>query len=324
MNVLCGIVFGKKYDYNDEEFQKVNSFCKLTLEGVADTFIIGFLPWLRFFPSNGLKKVKKGVAIRDALIQQQLKTHREAFNPNQIRDYTDYVLKYSKEYGTSSNLDEQLNEENMTMMLQDIFISGSEITLSTLLWFAVYLVHWPKYQDEIYDEIVSVVGEKRYPSLDDRPTLNLFESAMKETLRLSSVVPLGIPHRSLQNTSIKNFNIPQNTNVAVNLWQLHHDGRFWSEPDTFNPYRWLNDKKLYDKNKNQNYLAFSAGLRVCKGYHTTESIIFLFFTRLIRDFRFDLKPGASLPDLNGVLRVTLTPDVSNIFLKPRLNNLVSQ
>ncbi|XP_047136965.1 steroid 17-alpha-hydroxylase/17,20 lyase isoform X1 [Hydra vulgaris] len=324
MNVLCGIVFGTQYEENDKELEKVISFKQLILDGVADTFAISFLPWLRFFPSNGLKKVRKGVLIRDKLLRFQLKKHRETYNPVQIRDYTDYVLKYSKEFETSRNIDEQLSEDNMEMMLQDIFISGSETTISTLLWFAVYLVNWPKYQDDIYDETIKIVGNDRYPSLSDRPKLHLFESAMKETLRLSSVIPLGLPHRSLEETSIKKFKIPKNTNVMINLWQLHHDSKSWSDPHTFNPYRWLNDKNIFDKSKNPNYLPFSTGLRACLGYHTTESIIFLFFTRLIRDFNLCLKPGASTPSLNGVLRVTLTPDTSYIILKPRSNNLISQ
>ena len=309
-------MFGKRYEYEDSEFKEILLFMNFVFAGVASTNAIAYMPWLRFFPLDGLKKLKKGLSIRDPILRQQLTQHRQTYNENNLRDFTDYVIKFSRDEVTLKKFGEVLTDDHMELLLNDLFIAGTETTLTTLLWGIIYLIHWPKYQDEIYTEIILKIGQDRYPSLKDRDALPLVNAALSETLRLSSVTPLGVPHKSMEDTTLlTKLNIPKGTTVLINHWQLHHDEHYWSNPHEFNPYRWLGDDKNVDSLKS--FLPFSAGTRVCLGKNIAEAELFLFYSRLVRDFKFEVKPGDCLPSLIGNDGITLTPKKFEAFIVPR-------
>jgi len=50
-----------------------------------------------------------------------------------------------------------------------MFGAGYETTSTTLRWAIAYLVHHPKWQTEIQNQLDEVVGRDRMPGLDDRP-----------------------------------------------------------------------------------------------------------------------------------------------------------
>ena len=79
---------------------------------------------------------------------------------------------------------------------------GSETTTTCLRWLLVYFLHWPNTQEEVYQEIIKVVGTERYPDLDDQANLHLTQATIQEALRLSSVSQLGVPRTAVKDSSI--------------------------------------------------------------------------------------------------------------------------
>ena len=59
------------------------------------------------------------------------------------------------------------------------------------------------------------------------------------------VVPLGVPHGTTTWTTIDDgkYQLPPNCMVMVLHWHLNRDPELWSEPETFNPERFLNEAK---------------------------------------------------------------------------------
>lgn len=51
----------------------------------------------------------------------------------------------------------------------DLFIAGAETTSTTLTWMFLLLALNPQPQEKLFEEIDSVVGKSRLPSLHDRP-----------------------------------------------------------------------------------------------------------------------------------------------------------
>ena len=124
---------------------------------------------------------------------------------------------------------------------------------------------------------------------------------------LSSVSPLGLPHKSVKDSSIGGMKIPKDTEVFFNLWSIMRDAREWDDPKSFNPWRWLDESGAYVPRKHQSFLPFSTGRRGCLGESLAWKELFIIFTRIVRDFRVEPNKDEKLPSLQGCSGVVLAP-----------------
>ena len=67
---------------------------------------------------------------------------------------------------------------------------------------------WPDVQRKARRELDAVVGRDRLPTMDDLESLPYIQAIVLETLRWMPVLPLGLPHRSLEDDEYKGYFIP--------------------------------------------------------------------------------------------------------------------
>ena len=77
---------------------------------------------------------------------------------------------------------------------------------------------YPEVQKKARAELDAVVGPNRLPSWEDRDSLPYITAIAKESIRWQSVVPLGVPHRSLADDEYKGYYIPAGSTVIANIW----------------------------------------------------------------------------------------------------------
>lgn len=138
-------------------------------------------------------------------------------------------------------------DEQFLHLLADLFGAGLDTTLTTLRWFLLYIAKNQEIQGKIYEELIGVTGKERNPCLDDIKQLPLFESSIAETQRIRSVVPVGIPHGSTEESIFNGYRIPQGTMIVPLQWAVHMDTNIWKNPDEFNPERFINDAGQFEK-----------------------------------------------------------------------------
>ncbi|XP_065649367.1 cytochrome P450 2U1-like [Hydra vulgaris] len=320
INVICFIVFGERYQYLDPEFKEVLTTINDIVDGLSNTTAVGFLPWLRFLPFSPIKKLRTSLSKYILFLNDQLKKHKKTFDENNIRHFTDSIINFSNKKAVKQKYKNV--DEHLVPVIRDLFITGSETVLTSLLWLILYMMHYPEYQQEIFIEITTIIDENRYPCLNDRDSLHLVKASLKECLRLSSIVPLGLPHKTTRKTVLMGHSIPENATVMINHWQIHNDTNYWENPNKFNPYRWIGKDMKFDPSKAASFLPFSAGTRVCLGKTVAENELFFFFSRLIRDFKFECTPGCPPPSLIGNCNITHAPKQFCTYLTPRKNNLM--
>lgn len=85
-------------------------------------------------------------------------------------------------------------DRHMQQILGDLFSAGMETVKSTLEWSVVFMLHHPEAAQAVQNELDSVVGRSRLPSLNDLPNLPITDATIQEILRRSNLVPLGTPH----------------------------------------------------------------------------------------------------------------------------------
>lgn len=85
-------------------------------------------------------------------------------------------------------------ELQLKQILGDLFSAGMETIKSSLLWMIVFMLRNPDVKRRVQEEIDTVIGRERLPTIEDMPNLPYTETTILETLRMSSIVPLATTH----------------------------------------------------------------------------------------------------------------------------------
>jgi cytochrome P450 len=195
--------------------------------------------------------------------------------------------------GESPKKQKTLNDLELRDETKTFIFAGHETT-STWCYMAIYaLVTNPRIQDKVYQDIVRHAPPKNKTldseTVDKMEYLNAF---LQEVLRLHS--PVGMFTRI--NTTTEHFGgytVPAGTRLIIAPYLLHRHPKYWSDPETFEPERWL-QKEANEEFLSQirfAFLPFSAGGRNCIGQRFATIEAKLIMAELIRSFVFRLAPS---------------------------------
>ena len=270
-NVIGLITFGKYFDSSHPDFEELlqlNIKGFTDIETIAQNFVLDFFPVAKYFPLHSYQSVQKLMGRISEILRHQLMIQQKDFDPTaKIDSLTGSLLK--ERIAAENEVDAEakasiLSDESVINTMEDMFGAGYETTSTTLRWTIAYLVHHPQCQTEIQNQLDEVVGRDRMPGLDDRARLPLVQATIMEALRLGNVAEAGVPHYTLNDTSLAGYRVPKDTVVFVNLMNVHLDPNCWENPNSFNPRRHI-DADGHLITDSGNFLPFSAGRRVCAG-----------------------------------------------------------
>ncbi|XP_070543694.1 uncharacterized protein [Ptychodera flava] len=310
-NVICSIAFGERFQYGDTEFRHILHHLINWLSLVGKTIFVDALPPpLRLFFRKSTNEFVHSSEQVKQFCRDQIKKHRSTLDEDNIRDFID---AYLVEAANEKEMEVVFSDAQLEHVLLDLFAAGTETTSTTLSWTILFMMNHPKVQERVYQEITKVIGNDRLPTLADREKLPYTEATLLETLRLGSIAPFTIPHRTLVDTTLNGYNIPKGTLAHFNLWSIHNDAEVWPQPEKFSPERFYDHERNSVK-KIDRIMPFSAGRRVCMGEQLAKHEMFLYFTTLIQRFQFSVPRGTKKPSEQGVLGLTLRPEPYQVLI----------
>nr|XP_045235509.1 cytochrome P450 2B6 isoform X2 [Macaca fascicularis] len=281
-NIICSIVFGKRFHYQDQEFLKILNLFYHTFSLASSMFgqlfelLSGFL---KYFP-GAHRQVYKNLQEINAYIGHSVEKHRETLDPSAPQDLIDsYLLQMEKE---KSNPHSEFSHRNLIINTLSLFFAGTETTSTTLRYGFLLMLKYPHVAERIYKEIEQVIGPHRPPALDDRAKMPYTEAVIHEIQRFADLLPMGVPHIVTQQTSFRGYIIPKDTEVFPLLSTALHDPHYFEKPDTFNPDHFLDANGALKKN--EAFIPFSLGRRMCLGEGIARNELFLFFTTILQNF----------------------------------------
>ncbi|MEZ4404938.1 MAG: cytochrome P450 [Polyangiales bacterium] len=214
------------------------------------------------------------------------------------------MLLAAQDEDGSRMTDTQVRDEVMTL-----FLAGHETTALALSWTAWLLATHPAAQRALRDELATVLGD-RDPTLEDMPRLRFTEAVVKESMRLYPPA-WAIGRESTAPFELGGRRFGPRTQVWVNSYGMHRDGRYFTNPLAFTPERWMDglDKRL----PKFAYIPFGGGPRVCIGntFAMMEAVLMLAtFARRwsfapAPDARVEARPSITLRPRYGV-KLTLS------------------
>ncbi|KAJ5292765.1 uncharacterized protein N7443_008718 [Penicillium atrosanguineum] len=311
LEVICQAAFAIDLD-SKPAFLDSSALLK-AMDGSAKMLIIdSTLPFLR---KTGLEQKVPGV-IGDCY-------RKHAYWQSVSRLMTNHLLKTTMtsqdcdKYlvtplltGVDSFLGRKLTYEEILEEAMGIMFAGSGTT-STTLTYLFYALSLPSNQvvQKTLREQVRSLPENDIAVLRKMPYLN---AVIKETFRLYPTIISTLPRTIIKPIEVGGFVLPVGTVVGMQNYVHQRDPRVFSEPERFDPERWLSSSPEME----QCLTPFSVGKRNCIGQNLAWDEIYLAVEAMMRS-GVTLELGDEMGDweMNMEDRFNIAPKGRRLMLK---------
>ncbi len=175
----------------------------------------------------------------------------------------------------------RVRDEVTTFML-----AGHETTANALAWMWYLLALNPDARERMLSEVDGLAG--RRPTVEDVRAMPWTNACFQEAMRLFPPAWV-IPRVANRDDVIDGHRIPKGSTVIVPIHRIHHDERFWPDPEVFDPQRFMPGEGK-DRHRSA-YLPFGGGRRICIGTSFALMETTLITAMMSQRFVFDLVPG---------------------------------
>ncbi|KAG8859729.1 hypothetical protein FRB96_004303 [Tulasnella sp. 330] len=300
--IIQSITYGSAFD-GHVDLVELGSRSTRNVGKILAGYIVDLVPWLRhlpdWFPGAAFKREAKEIraAANETRWLPYNMVKRQASLGTAPHSFVLSALE-AEEYRQNGELDDII----ISASAMSLFIAGSESTAGTLCTFVLAMLLYPEVQEKARAEIDRVVGEGRLPTITSKDSTPYLNAVLLETLRWHPVLPIGVPHRLVQEDVYEGQVIPAGTTVFVNVWGILHDEHRFPDPSTFNPDRFLNMNRSDDDSAgidsvrdkatstiNPWDVGFGYGRRVCQGIPIAETELWITMATILACFEITPK-----------------------------------
>ncbi|KAF7360436.1 CUE domain-containing protein [Mycena venus] len=251
----------------------------LTETGLFGTYLVDFLPILKYVPSwfpfaTFKRQANKWHKSSDIAAHVPFDLSKSAIATN------DYLPSINSKILTADEFNDETTVRQATAAM---FANGSAATVSALITFILAMRLYPEVQAKARKEIDQVVSG-RLPNFSDEATLPYITAIIRELGRWNPVVPLSFPHMLSTDDEYNGYHLKAGSVVFPNAWAILHDPAVYPEPHVFKPERFLTpDGKLNPQAKDPE-APWGFGRRVCPGRKMATSTMFIAIASILATF----------------------------------------
>jgi cytochrome P450 len=175
-----------------------------------------------------------------------------------------------------------------------IFLAGHETTANALTWSLYLLSCHPDVEVKMLEEISLItnvkegnINHKEIITVEDLPRLKYTEKVLMESMRLYP------PSWAIGRQTIKDYTlndkyiIPARAVIIMSQYLMHHDSRYFSDPEKFIPERW--SPKFKASIPRFSYFPFGGGQRSCIGEPLAWSEGIIILSNVINRWKITLE-----------------------------------
>jgi cytochrome P450 len=260
LEIVAKALFDVEITAKDKVAVAVNTLMELSSRGR-----MVLPPILRLLPMPDNLRYWRAVRQLDDIVYGLIRQRR---TNGQIADDLLSGLLQARDEGGGRMSDQQLRDEVMTLLL-----AGHETTAVTLSWTWYLLAQYPEVEKKFWSELRGVLNG-RSPGTQDLSHLPYTERVVKEAMRLYPPA-WAVVRNSLKDCEIGGYRVPAGATLVMSQWVMHHDPRYFDQPERFNPDRWLDEPAK--KAPRFAYFPFGGGPRTCIGasFAVMEAVLVL-------------------------------------------------
>lgn len=295
MRLTLAIVAKTLFDANvDDAADTVGKALEDLLENYTKMFLPLATLLVRVIPSASNRRLLRGRRTLDKIIYGLIDQRRASGETG--TDLLGMLLASREEGGGGGMTPRQVRDEAMTL-----FLAGHETTAVGLSWTWKLLSENPEVRAKLEAELEEVL-QGRTPSYEDYPKLTYTRKVFQESMRIYPPA-YATGRRLKQDYEIGGYTLrAKKTMIFVSPYLMHHDARWFPEPERFDPDRWTPE---FEAGLHKfAYFPFGGGPRICIGANFAWMEAVLVLATLAQRWRIHLLPGQ---DIKLSPQITLRP-----------------
>ena len=292
VDAIAGLAFGADVNTLESDQEVIQQHLDKIFPALFKrTFSL--VPVWRYVRLPSDRQLERSIVAVDAAIAGFIAQARARLGADPVRrEHPPNLLEsmiVAADEGGSGVTDREVAGNVLTMLL-----AGEDTTANTLAWM-IYLLHrHPAALRRAQQEVRALGVDSAAYTLEQMGTLDYLEACAHETMRLKPVAPFQVIE-ALRDTVIAGVRVPAGTSVWCVMRGNSVDGRYFPNPGSFDPGRWLSDGNpgQVASSAKRVSMPFGAGPRVCPGRYLALLEIKMAMAMLLA--HFDIA-GVTTPD----------------------------
>ncbi|TFK33315.1 cytochrome P450, partial [Crucibulum laeve] len=325
--ITMQIAYGHQINTDEDPYVEITKDVGYAISnsGPPGSTLVDLFPFLQYLPScfPGTHYANQARRYRGAIRQLHEfpfeETKRRMVSSNEGISKTSYLLYHLNRLNRQGLSDSPIEVDDVKGTAGVIYSAGAETTWSSLSVFLLAMILHPECQLKAQEEIDAVIGSDRLLEFRDRPSLPYVEACLQESYRWHSAVPLGIPHRSLEDDIYKGMFIPKNSLIIPNSHGISLDETVYEDPSAFNPSRYL--PRPLGREEPYPVSQFGFGRRICPGRYLADPSLWIATASILATFSISNAIGKDnqpiIPEIAFISGLTSHPKPFGCVLKPR-------
>ncbi len=275
LDVVGRTLFGADLSGNASQ---VNQALDVVLEGFTNVMRPASIALMRL-PTRSRERLFGAIDDLDAVIAQLIATKRAEIAAGRPGGDVLSLLLQSVDGDTGQSLtDDEVRDETMTLVL-----AGHETTAMALSWALRDLTMNPWAVEWLREEVDRVPAD----GMADIPDLARTAAVVAEGMRLHP--PAWVLGRyTTAPIELGGYDVPVGSTFIASQYAMHRDPRYWPDPLTFDPARWLDPDGGFDERTpgvpRGVWFPFGFGSRRCIGEQFAWIEATLILARIVRDW----------------------------------------
>ncbi|KXN74304.1 cytochrome P450 [Conidiobolus coronatus NRRL 28638] len=279
-NIMVNTLFGFQFNWNDAKFQSLLHNLKSILKLSNHASWASSFPILEKLPLLGFDKPSKDLDLHFTQLFQVINNWVKELETGEISvsNTNNYTLNYLKQ------VEENYDREQLAASLANLLMGGTETNSATMRWAFVFLLENSHILENVQNELKAL--NKDLITWEDRSKLHYLQAFLMEVQRVGCVTTLGGSTLRVagENCKIGDYQINKGAFIAANVYSIHYNEDYFSDPYKFNPERFLKDGELIIRSE---LIPFGMGKRRCPGEGLAKMEMFLIMANILNAFTFD-------------------------------------